>query len=105
MQKTRTQAVIFLSIIGFSLGVFAMSFHHHDGAFIWPACSICKVKASLSGTFNKVKADTVSCAAMLCLLLVQISLCVCRILPAGRTAFIPSQIVEIYPNKAPPFSL
>jgi hypothetical protein len=104
MRKALIRPVILLSLIGFSLGLLAMSFHHHNNKFLLPACSICKVKASLSGTFNKIKLDTSAGMAMLCLLLTEINLCLSGFLPAEKTVRLVSQAFGTYPNKAPPFT-
>lgn len=104
MHQTRIKTVIFLSLFGFFLGVMAITLHHHDNAFSLPACSICKVKASLSGTFSKIKVDSAPAVAMLCLSLTAIFLCLSGIGPDRKTVFIDSQMVDTYPNKAPPFT-
>ena len=104
MHQTRIKNVIFLSLFCFLLGVMALTLHHHDNAFLLPTCSICKVKASLSGTFSKINVDSAPAVAICCLSLAAIFLCLSGILPDRRTVFIDSQIVENYPNKAPPFN-
>lgn len=103
MQQTKIKTIVFLSLFGFFLGAVAISFHHHDNAFLLPACSICKVKTSFSGTFSKIKVDTDPAVASLCFSLTALFLCLSGILPDRKTVFIDSQIVETYPNKAPPF--
>jgi hypothetical protein len=105
MHQTRIKTVIFLSLLGFFLGVVAISFHHHDKAFLLPTCSICKVKTSFSGTFSKIKLDSAPAVASLCFSLTAIFLSLSGILPDRKTVFVHSQIVETYPNKAPPFAL
>ena len=102
MRQTRIKIVVFLSLLGFFLGIVAISFHHHDNAFLLPACSICKVKTSFSGTFSKIKVNSAPVTASISLSLVVIFLCSSGILPDRKTIFIDSQIVETYPNKAPP---
>ncbi|MRS03692.1 hypothetical protein EG832_10815 [bacterium] len=104
MQQTRIKTVIFLSLLGFFLGVVALSFHHHDNTIFRPACAICKVKTSLSGTFNKVKIDTSPAVPSLFFSFAAITLGLSGIAPNGKTIFIDSQIVKIYPNKAPPLT-
>ncbi len=81
MQQTRIKAVVLLSLIGFFLGIVAISFHHHNNAFLLPVCSICKVKTSLSVTCNKIKLDTTTTAASLCSLSTAIFLCLSGIRP------------------------
>lgn len=104
MQQTRIKTVIFLSLFGFFLGIVAISLHHHDNAFLLPACSICKVKTSLSGTCSKIKVDSAPGSAILCLSLAAIFLCLSGILPDRKDVFIDTQTAETYPNKAPPFT-
>lgn len=104
MQQTRIKTVIFLSLLGFFLGVVALSFHHHDNTIFRTTCSICKVKTSLSGTFSKTKIDAAPAAAAFLVSFAAIFLSLSGIVPDRKTAFIDSQIVRIYPNKAPPFS-
>ena len=104
MQQTRIQTVVFLSLFGFFLGVAAISFHHHDNSFFLPACSICKVKTSLSGTFSKIKINTVPAVASGYFLLTAFILCLSGIMPNGKSILIHSRIVETFPNKASPLS-
>lgn len=104
MQQTRIKTVIFLSLLGFFLGVVALSFHHHDNTIFRTACSICKVKTSFSGTFSKTKIETAPAATALLVSFAAISLGLSGIVPDRKTTFIDSQVVSIYPNKAPPFS-
>jgi hypothetical protein len=105
MQHPVIKKIIFLSLLGFFLAVLAISLHHHDNSFLLPTCSICKVKTSLSGTFNKIKFDSAPAVAGLHLLLMTIFLCLSGILPDKKTVFIDSQIAFTYPNKAPPSGL
>lgn len=102
MQHTRIKTVIFLSLLGFFLGVVALSFHHHDNVIFRTACAICKVKTSLSGTFGKTKVDASPAVPSLFFPLAAIILTLSGIIPIAKTVFINSQIVKIYPNKAPP---
>jgi hypothetical protein len=104
MQQPLIKNVIFLSLFGFLLSVLAISLHHHDNSFLLRSCSICKIKTSLSGTFNKVKVDSTPAVVSLHLFSVAIFLCLSGILPDKKTVFINSQIAVTYPNKAPPRS-
>jgi hypothetical protein len=103
MHHPLIKKIVFLSLFGFFLAVMAISLHHHDNAFSLPTCSICKVKASLSGTFSKIKIDSAPAVASLHFLLIIIFLCLSGMLPDRKTIFIESQIAVTYPNKAPPF--
>ena len=102
MHQTLIKNVIFFSLSGFLLAVLAISFHHHDSSFLLRSCSICKVKTSLSGTFNKVKVDSAPAVVSLHFFSIAIFLCLSGILPDKKTVFIDSQIAVTYPNKAPP---
>jgi len=104
MRQSRLNVIVFVSLLGFFLGVTSIAFHHHDNAFLLPACALCKVKTSFSGTLSKFKADSSPSVLTLCLLLAVIVLCLSGILPDRKTVFIDSQVVETYPNKAPPFT-
>jgi len=103
MQQRSINIIVFLSLLGVLFGVTAMSFHHHDNVYLLPACSLCKVKTSFSGTITKSKADLTSVAAALCPCLVVILLCPSGFVRRQKTDFIDSQIIDTYPNKAPPF--
>lgn len=104
MHQARIKIIIFLSLFGFLLGVMAITMHHHDKSFLLSNCSICKVKTSFSGTFSKIKIDSVPAGASFYLSLMTIFLCLSGILPERKTVFINSQTAETYPNKAPPFT-
>ncbi len=104
MQQTKIKTIVFLSLFGFFLGVVAISFHHHDNAFLFPACFICKVKTSLSGTYSKIKIDSVPAVASNPFLVTVIILCLSGVASKGKNILFNSRIVETYPNKAPPFS-
>jgi hypothetical protein len=95
--------IVFLSLFGFFLAVLAISLHHHDNSFSLPTCSICKVKTSLFGTFNKIKVDSAPTDASFYLFPIAIFLCLSCILPDRKNVFIDSQIAVTYPNKASPF--
>lgn len=105
MQQTKIKTIVLLPLLGFILGVVAISFHHHDNSFLLPTCSLCKVKTAFSGTSSKIKIDTVPAAADKYFLLTAIILCLSDILSNRKRVFIHSRIAETYPNKAPPLSL
>lgn len=102
MRPSWIKIIVFLSIAGFSLGVMSIALHHHDNTFSLPGCFLCKAKTSFTGAINKAKADNIPVALVLCLSLAVTSLYVSGILPIPKVAFIVCQIVETYPNKAPP---
>jgi hypothetical protein len=103
MHDTLIKKVVLLSLFGFILAVLAISLHHHDNSFSLPTCSICKVKTSISGTFNKIKTNYDPTAASLTILLTMIFLSLSDISPDRNTIFIDFQVAVTYPNKAPPF--
>jgi hypothetical protein len=103
MNHPLIKKIVFLSLFGFFLAVLAISLHHHDNSFSLPTCSICKVKASISGTFNKIKVDSAPAVASLHIFLIAIFLSLSGILPHIKNDFIASQVAVTYPNKAPPF--
>jgi len=94
--------VVLLSMTGFLLAILAVAFHHHDNSFLLPSCSICKVKASISGNFGKNKIDSPPAVAVISLGSVVIFLSATIVVPETTISFISSQIANIYPNKAPP---
>jgi hypothetical protein len=104
MHHPMVKKIVFISLLGFFLAVMVVSLHHHDNSFWSPTCSICKLKASINGAFNKIKVDSAPAVASLHLLFISIFLCLSRILHENKTIFINSQIAVTYPNKAPPFS-
>lgn len=102
MQQRSVNIIVFLSLLGVLLGVTAMSFHHHDNAFLLPACSLCKVKTSFSGTLNKFKANSSPAALVLSFSVGAILLSPSGPGPDRMTVFVNSQVIDTYPNKAPP---
>ena len=103
MRRTRINIIVFLSLLGFFLGVTAIAFHHHDNAFLLPACSLCKAKTSFSGTVNKLKANASPAVLILSFSLTAMLLCTSCLAPDRKKHFIDFQIIDTYPNKAPPF--
>ena len=102
MQQTRINTAILITLIGFFLGMMAISFHHHDKALLLPGCSICKAKTSLTGTLNKIKDHCAPAALVLFIPLTAILPGLTGVAPTQTNAFIHLQVVETYPNKAPP---
>jgi len=103
MLHPMVKKIVFISLMGFFLAVLIVSLHHHDNSFGSPTCSICKLKASLNGTFSKIGGSSAPAVASIHLLLIVIFLCLSGILHDKKTLFIDSQIAVTYPNKAPPF--
>ena len=104
MQQTKIKTIVLITLLGLILGVIVISFHHHDDMFLLPACSLCKVKTSVSWSVNKIKIDTAPVISNEYLWLTVIILCLSGIAPKGENIFFHSRIVDTYPNKAPPFS-
>jgi hypothetical protein len=108
IQKTMhhglTNKIVVLSLFGFILAVLAIAYHHHhDGSFLLRSCTICKVKTSISGTFNKYKIDSTPVAAIGHLLPVASPLHSTGTIQNRNFFTIDSRIAFPYPNKAPPF--
>lgn len=102
MRHPLIKKIVLLSMVGFFLAIIAVAFHHHDRSFILTSCSICKVKSSLSGTFNKNKIDAAPAVAAISLGSTAIFLALSTVVPGATTIFISSHVAYIYPNKAPP---
>jgi len=105
MHHPLTKKIVLLSMAGFFLAILAVAFHHHDRSFLLTSCSICKVKTSLSGTFNKNKIDSPPAVAVISPGPAAIFLSSTAVVPETTTIFISSQADDIYPNKAPPAGL
>ncbi|ABC78771.1 hypothetical membrane protein [Syntrophus aciditrophicus SB] len=102
MLHPMVKKIVFISLMGFFLAVLVVSLHHHDNSFGSPTCSICKLKASLNGSFSKIEGSSAPAVASLHLLMIAIFLFLSGILRDKKTLFIHSQIAGTYPNKAPP---
>lgn len=87
----------------FLLGMVALALHHHDGFSQIKSCVICKTKASLSGTINKVKADLPAAIAAVGHTSALIYLTLPRITLRHEPPFIASLLPNPFLNKAPPF--
>jgi hypothetical protein len=94
--------VLFFSLSCFCLAILLVAFHHHDRAFWLRACSICKVKSSVSETINSQQIDPTPAVAAF-------GVGPASVLP-GLSGIAPDPISEIahfptvitFPNKAPP---
>ncbi len=104
MRQIRIRLIVFFSLLGFLLGIASLAFHHHDNDFLRPFCMLCKAKTSFSGTIKKFKVQTTPAPLMFCLFPGAIFICLSGLLPDGGAIFIESQVVDVYPNKAPPLS-
>ena len=102
MRHPLIKKIVLLSMTGFFLAILAVAFHHHDRSFLLTSCSICKVKTSISGTFSKNKIDTPPAVAVLSPGQAAIFLSSTIAIPETTAIFISSQVVYVYPNKAPP---
>ncbi|HPQ44459.1 MAG TPA: hypothetical protein PKZ42_09555 [Syntrophales bacterium] len=105
MQHNQAKHIIFLSLFGLFLASLAISFHHHEKSFSTNDCSVCKVKASLNGTFNNIRTDFTPAAVGLRLLSVAIFLRLSGMIPNDHTVFVDSHFAVTYPNKAPPLTV
>lgn len=105
MNETRIKKIVFLSLLVFLLSVMVVALHRHTGAF-WPAaCSVCKVRASLSGTFSKVNINHAPAIAVLCFVSAAFCLSMCGILRGRKILSDRLHATSVYPNKASPFVL
>ena len=102
MQRSTMKSIILLSLAGFMLAIIAIAFHYHNNAFLLRNCSICKVKASFSETFNKSKIDSTPAAAGFLLSSMAIFLYFSGIINSRKSLFIDRPIAFIWLNKAPP---
>jgi hypothetical protein len=102
MRQVQIKNVIFLSLLGFFLAVLAIYFHHHDNSFLLRPCSICNVKTSISGTFNKVNIDSAPAVANIPFTLFWIFLCLSGIIFNRKNVFTDFPIALTPLNKAPP---
>lgn len=102
MRHPLIKKIVLLSMTGFFLAILAVAFHHHDRSFLLTSCSICKVKTSISGTFSKNNLDAPPAVAVLYPGQAAIFLAATIDVPETTTIFISSQVVYVYPNKAPP---
>jgi hypothetical protein len=87
----------------FFLGVVAFAMHHHNVAFQFKSCTICKAKASFLGTLNKVKADLPVSIETVNHSSAQIYFTFCGIKYFHHKPFISSLLPNPLLNKAPPF--
>jgi hypothetical protein len=94
--------ILFLSLSCFCLAILLVAFHHHDSAFRLRACSICKVKSSVSGTINKQQIDPTPAVAAIDVVPAAILLGLSGIAPNPTSDITHFPTVITFPNKAPP---
>ncbi|MFA5180990.1 MAG: hypothetical protein WC405_06685 [Syntrophales bacterium] len=102
MHHSLIKKIVLLSMAGFFLAILAVAFHHHDRSFLLASCSICKVKTSISGSFNKNNIDSPPAVAVIPSGVAAIFFSSTMVVPETTTILISSQVAYIYPNKAPP---
>jgi hypothetical protein len=104
MHRSRIQRIFFISLTFFFLAALAFAFHPDDNTFLLRSRSICKVKTSPPGTMSKSKIDSAPTVTVISLDLASF-IALFATAPHENTAiFISSQVVHIWPNKAPPVS-
>lgn len=102
MHHPPTKKIVLLSLSVFFLAILAVAFHYHNNAFFLTACSICKVKTSITGTMSKYKIDPTPAAAVISIGLTAVFPLFAAVIHENTTLFISSHIADIWPNKAPP---
>ena len=105
MQRSIMRNIILLSLAGFIMAIVAIAFHYHNNSFLLRNCSICKVKTSISGTFNKNNVDSPPVATGFLLSSMAIFLCFAGVMNSRKSIFIDSPIAFTWQNKAPPLNL
>lgn len=103
MQRSTMKSIILLSLAVFFMAIVAIAFHYHNNAFLLRNCSICKVKASISGTIIKSNIDAAPATTGFLLSSMAIFLYVSGVISSSRQSiFIDSPIAFTWQNKAPP---
>jgi len=103
MHNTLSKKFALVLLVGFFLTIVAVAFHYHDNTFLLRSCSICKVKASISGTMSKNNVDSAPADMIVSIGLGEIFLVSASAIKENTTIVTSSQVVHIFPNKAPPF--
>jgi hypothetical protein len=102
MHHSRIQRIVFVSLTVFFLAVLAVAFHPDDNTFLLRSRTICKVKTSIPGTMNKSKIDSAPAVTVISLDLASVFALFANVAHENTNTFISSQVVDIWPNKAPP---
>ena len=102
MHHSRIQRIVFVSLTVFFLALFAVAYHLDDNTFLRRSRSICKVKTSIPGTMSKSKIDFAPTAMVISLDLAVVFALLATASNGNKAIFISSQVVYIWPNKAPP---
>jgi hypothetical protein len=80
----------------------AVAFHPDDNTFLRRSRSISKVNTSIPGTISKSKTDSAPAVMVTSLDLASVFALLAAASHQNTTIFISSQVVYIWPNKAPP---
>jgi hypothetical protein len=102
MHHSLIKKIVLLSLSVFFLAILAVAYHYHNDVFYLASCSICKVKASISGTMSKYKIDSAPAVTVISLGLAAVFPLLAAVVHENTTLFISSQTADIWPNKAPP---
>ena len=94
--------ILFLSLSCFCLAILLVAFHHHDSAFWLRACSICKVKSSVSETINNQQIDPAPAVAAIGVGPAAVLTGLSGIAPDPTSEIAHFPTVITFPNKAPP---
>jgi hypothetical protein len=101
MGPASIKKVVYVSLLSFFLAVLLAAFYCHNSSPASPCCSICKVNASLSGTFSKGKFSRLS-AVGVNIWSMALFLIIFTILPGRNIVIIDPHITFPFSNKAPP---
>lgn len=102
MQRSQIKKIILLSLFGFFLAIIAVAFCYDDNAYLARSRSISQVRNVSPGAGIKIKVDCNPACIFASLRLSDIIILSTPLVAIKTTIFIPSQVVCIFPNKAPP---
>ena len=102
MHHFRIQRIVFISLTIFFFAVLAVAFHPDDNTFLRRSRSISKVNTSIPETISKSKTDSAPAVMVTSYDLVSVFALFATVAHENTNIFISSQIVDIWPNKAPP---
>jgi len=101
MGHVSIKKIVNIVLLSFFLAVLLNDFYCHNSLLSLPSCSFCKVKTSLSGTFNKSKIASSTGVAVI-IWSMSLFLLFFAIIPSRDGIFIDSRITFPFSNKAPP---
>jgi threonine/homoserine/homoserine lactone efflux protein len=102
MNHNRIGRIILASLAIFFLAVLVVIFHPDDNTLLLRSRSICKVKTSIPGSAGKSRIDSAPAVTVVSLDFAAIVALSAAAVHEDTAIFISSQVVDIWPNKAPP---